>query len=215
VKKMMNQTALMTIAVLVTAGSAHATGTRARPEGVQRVEVERSARSAESAARSSRGSDVASTLIRQLDNSNIGRLAPAKSRDLQELMSTDADVRDAVSQILENSSRSELADLNAARIEALANLKGIPRDVTSDALASIDPVARAEQSFLTLALSASSKAQSWSPEVRGNLTFLMASANQHVANGKSRGQALLAAARDLESQKGVKLNVDDIAKLCK
>jgi uncharacterized surface protein with fasciclin (FAS1) repeats len=185
----------------------------ARPDAVRRVETERIARQAGTGTGAV--AHEAATIRRELDNSGLtNTMKPEQSRTLNELLTTEGDIRAKAREILANKD-SALSELNTATLEGLSNLKGIQRDVNAQAIAALNPAARAEQGYVTLVMSASTQAKTWSPELRANLTLLLTSANNHIASGKSRAEAMKEAIKELEQSKGVKLNIEDISKFCK
>jgi hypothetical protein len=206
---------IMTLAVCgLTAQDALANrgGRETRPEAVRGRETE-AARA--DAARTARGAEGAGRVAELVRNLNVGRLSPAKSRDLQTAMANNAEVRQAIEQIIGQQGNRDLAELNAARVEALANMREVRTDVTAEALAAMDPVRQAEQAYLTLATSGGNKATTWSTDLRSNLSFLLARSNELVAQGRSMGEALIEANRDLAREKGVSLRIEDINKYCR
>ncbi len=187
-------------------------GRETRPEAVRGRETE-AARV--EAARTGRGAEGAGRVAELVRNLNVGRLSPAKSRELQTAMANNAEVRQAIEQIIGQQNNRDLTELNAARVEALANMREVRTDVTAEALAAMDPVRQAEQAYLTLATSGGNKAATWSTDLRSNLSFLLARSNELVAQGRSRGEALIEANRDLAREKGVSLRIEDINKYCR
>ena len=187
-------------------------GRETRPEAVRGRETE-AARA--DAARTARGAEGAGRVADLVRNLNVGRLSPAKSRDLQAAMANNAEVSRAIEQIIGQQNNRDLSELNSARVEALANMRDVRTDVTAEALAAMDPVRQAEQAYLTLATSGGNKATTWSTDLRSNLSFLLARSNELVAQGRSMGEALIEANRDLAREKGVTLRIEDINKYCR
>jgi hypothetical protein len=170
---------------------------------------------AEAARRTSVGANDPAVIVSALGTSKIGNLSPSEKRNLTTVITTNAVAREAVQEIMLQSSDPQLTELNTERLQAISNLKDIPADATGAALAAMSFVARAEQAYATLALEAGSKAASWAPDIRSNFSFLLNSANALVTQGKSRGEALIEAAKELEKSRGVRLDIDKIKEFCR
>lgn len=153
-------------------------------------------------------------ILRTIHTERIGNLSPSELRNLQSVLATNESARHEVADMLNANHGAELSALDAARIKATANLNGMPSSATGAALAAMSPLARAEQAFATLAIKVGKKAESFTPETRENVTFLLTRANEHIALGKSRGEAMQLAAKDLEQSKSVRLDIDKIKELC-
>lgn len=213
----MKQTGMVLMSILLLSELAMANPRGIRESGKSTTESARQTKqhAEEAARRALFAAHDPATLIRTLETQQIGHLSPTEKRDLVSVMVNDGVAKSAVQQILSQASNTELSELNSARLQAISYLKDMPSDASGSALAAMSMVARAEQAYATLALEAGAKATTWSPELRSNLSFVLSTANQLVARGQSRGEALLEAAKELEQVRGVRLEIDKIKALCK
>lgn len=195
-------------------------GREAKPEGVRAQEVRDAKKGAEASGR--KGADAASTksVMAEIKSARLdARLTPNELSDLGRNMSN-PEVLNSVKEAIAQSKSEALRDLGQARIEGLARAKNIKTGVAADALALMSADARIEQAYTSLLIDAGKIAESWTPELRDNLTFLLQKTNELIASGRSVVEAMKEANEMLakpkaEGGRSVRLNLDDVNKFCK
>lgn len=227
----MKKSLILTLAALAMVAQAHGAARDMKTEAKRRLEVKEAARDA---AKDVRVSPRAAQLGREIERSAIGSdLSPSAKLRLQEVMTSDAEALSIVEMAHAQQGRDDLKGLLSATVEGVSNLKGIDRSANAQAIAQMDPAARADQAYATLVTSVvkravgTNKNNGWSAETRGVAESLLTKANREIASGKAPGEALKIAAREVESEETAKarakdsnapefkLNIDDINKFCK
>ena len=197
-------------------------GREGKPEGVRAQEVRGAKRAAETAGRA--GADAGSTrsVLADVKSARLdARLTPNEMSRLGENMKN-AEVATSVKEAVAQSKNEATRELALARIEGLARLdmKNFKTGVAADALALMSADARIEQAYTSLLIDAGKIAESWTPELRENLTFLLQKTNELKASGRTTVEAMKEANQMLEKPKAeggraVRLNLEDISKFCK
>lgn len=210
------------VAVMAMAQTAHAAKGTEKDGKSDAIRAQEARAAKEGAARdATHGADAGTigTTMKALDAERLTiRLSPNQKTDLGHNMSNPV-IAAAVKGTLAQSKTANLRDLAMARLEALANVKQDPTTVTVDALAKLDSSAKLEQAYDVLAVNAGEAAKGWSPELRDNLTFLLTKANELIAQGRTKSEAMteantILAKSKAEGGRSVRLNLDDVNKWC-
>ena len=215
--------ATMAVAPAANAASGKGGGREAKPEGALGREVRDAKVGAAKEART--GADSAKSpqaIVKAAETAKLTtRLNPNQRSELGQAVSKNPTLKSALEGAIEQAKNPALRDLAAERVRALANLKEIKTDVTSDAVATLSENARIEQAYLSLAINAGKTAESWSPELRENLTFLLAKTNdildsgsRSIAEALKEANTLLAKSKE-EGGRSVRLDLNDVNQYCK
>lgn len=208
------------VAVMAVAQSAHAAkGTEkdGKTDAVKAEEVKGAKADATKGAHADAGS--AASVIKALEEAKLTtRLSANQKTDLRRNMNNPA-IAAAVKDVLAMSKTDTLRDLSTAVLESLSNVKNDPSSVAETALSALTSDARAEQAYDVLAVRAGVAAKGWSPELRENLTFLLTKANELMAQGRTKAEAMaeanaILAKSKAEGGRSVRLNLDDVNKWC-
>lgn len=196
-------------------------GREGKPGAVRAQEVREGKKAAETLARTGADSATIKTVMSEVKAARLdSRLTPNELTDLGRSMSANPEVLTAVKEAINQSKSDALRDLGQARIEGLARAKNIKTGVAADALALMSADARIEQAYTSLLIDAGKIAESWTPELRDNLTFLLQKTNELLATGRTVVEAMKEANEQLskpkaEGGRSVRLNLDDVNKYCK
>ena len=198
-------------------------GKEPKPPGARAGEVIKSKEAAKVEART--GADAGtktSQVVSDLKKSGLTtRLNPNELTDLTTNISTNPEVAAAAQNAGVQAKTEATRPLAEQRIRALAYLKDVKTGATADALASMSSDARIEQAYANLALNAGKAAEGWTPELRENLTFLLAKTNEILAQGNKtvveamkEANVILAKSKE-DGGRSVRLDLNEVNKYCK
>lgn len=215
--------AMMAVAPAANAASGKGGGREAKPEGALGREVREAKQGAATEARTGADSGKsAQALVKAAEAAKLTtRLNPNERSELGQAVTKNPALKSALEGAIEQAKNPALRDLAEARVRALSFLKDVKTDVTSDAIATLSENARIEQAYLNLAIKAGKSAESWSPELRENLTFLLAKANDILASGNrsiaeamKEANTVLAKSKE-EGGRSVRLDLNEVNQHCK
>ena len=216
----MKHALVLSLAALTIASQAHAVGEKdMRSDAERKAAIDRAAHDAAKDVGGNSRNAVQTSARDVLTAAGIHMSPDAHSR-LSKAMAADSKIHDAAKEALAFAqSNPEARPIVAAQMEGLANLGGIDHSQASQAMASLDPSAKAQQSYYTLVTKVAIAARSWKGSSREIATKLLLEANKVIATREDpadlkQGQALLDAKKVVQMQTQKDIDLDSIFKFC-
>ncbi len=215
---------LAVTAAMLVGQAAHAAktggGREAEAPGARAAHTEASKLDAVEAAR--KGPEALKTLVAEVKKASlVTRMSAAQEANLM-INLANPEAQRAWNEAIKQLDKKETEELGKARLEALSNAKAPKADPAAlFKTAEQKATEAAEAAFWNLTVFAGKQAEGWTNvELRGNMTFMLKTANDIMARGtKSVAEAMVEAQGVIskpvaEGGRAVRLSFEDINKFC-
>lgn len=219
-KKNLILTAVAVLAAGQIAQAAGGSGKESKPRGTEAADAKKGAEAAGKLGE--KGADASNTVSKTIDafqksviNNNLN---PQQRVDLGANATTSPVVAAIVKNATEQANKGVAVELQGERVRGLSLLKGEDLQTlgsSKDSMLKLTSKDKIVAAYKTLISDAGEVASGWTPELRDNLTYLLKTANDKIAQGLDIVTAMTEANDALARDKKVKLDLNKVVEFCK